>query len=51
MVRMGRRVRTKSVSKEPGHMRRSCLAKHDGQGETKVWRAKWGLGVEDRKQT
>ena len=26
------------------------LAVHDGQGETKAWRGKWGLGTGDRKQ-
>lgn len=47
---MGRRVRTKLVSKEPEPMRRPCPAGHDGQGETNVWRVEWALGVGDRKQ-
>ena len=50
VVRMGRRVRTKLVSKEPEPMRRPCPAGHNGQGETKVWRVEWALVVGDRKQ-
>ena len=50
MVRMGRRVRPQSVSKEPDYIKRPGLAVRDGQGETKVCRGEYGLGVKDRKQ-
>lgn len=37
----------KSTAEETGQMQGLLLAVQNGQGGTKVWRGKWGLGVGD----